>query len=346
MTIETLIPLLRTTPATDILKMAGANRDTFLKFLMTRDAQDILDDLQQKHGREWQAQFVEAISGPDSITEDEIVFLEKYDLGLAFRTVLLPSLPAHLLVFYRRLWRLPRISFQNRKALLREPDVEAARFPDSCIPSESSFVPDAWQTPRSQQLNDVNEQNISQFVEELIWLDITPITILEAIETVTKCIQLKLNKQKLKPEPSNTPRSVSLVFKKDLHNLTDDTSLELVQQLVIECQLNRQIAALLLDWLINIARWKPHLFRLLEAHPTEHGVKLYYTGKDNPDLFDRWRRNATKYETHDPHRPEFKASSNIKDLLHNVKQADRSFNQEDSLGLTYALGRERLFSAI
>lgn len=344
MTADDFIPVLKAPePPKVILNYIEEYPASFRAFLCKEEAGDILDIYQTQYGRDGVVEILQAGSkSPTGFDSKRIKKeLNKYEIGLAFRTVLLPSLPAHLLVFHRRFWDTPKISKEHYLELIDSPDVAAALAPDSCLPVDHIALhpsPSHGASPLRTK-----DQILTAFVNELTWIGITPSVFAKALEFISNNIRTYVDSDMLR-----SGKGVTLAIRKSSDKMVDFHSLLLLGMLSAHCNISTLKASRLLDWAINIARWKPYLFPKLKAEPGIKGISLFMTTQQEPgsssDLQIRWRVDAEKKQTYAKSNYRHADTKDIKEILDTIKSSDKSLNHEDFLGLTFEVGRNRLFS--
>ena len=209
----------------------------------------------------WLAEVLSAIAGDAELSPEDARVLDavfavnvrsESAVGYAFKEGLLPGLPEDLADLGHRLQRIPEIDMNDRKHLLETPAVQAG------MPPAASLVP----------------------------FGVTPLTVFYATEAVSGLSQRIVRREKLSDDtalifdPSQSPSATALGYV-----VSNDLILIEIEHMA-EC--TRPVARILYPWLVEVAQFKPFVFRQFAASPCERAVSLSPTSADDMDLYVRW----------------------------------------------------------
>lgn len=214
---------------------------------------------------EWLAEVYAAIGGEEELSPRDKETLnsmvsatqaEESFIGYAFKEALIRDLPEEVPSLEERLAGVPMVDKEELKELIDTPSVQAA-------------LPQA---------------------EKLILYGVTPLTVFYATEAVGSLIS-RLARHKI------TPGGALILEEHDRGKpdlwLTTSRGSVLTHPIVRDeiakmAECSAATAAVLLPWLVTVARFRPFVFRGLEAKPLDGAVALEAVSEVTEDLVLRW----------------------------------------------------------
>lgn len=259
---ELLARLLRSQGDEYLLQQARERAGEILAAIEDSESFSLSEDEIREIDPLWLAEVYGVISeaaGQSSIAPEEIsqdLFYaqasEEASIGDAFKETLLPGLPDHLREIGRWLSSAPRVSEEEIRELSEEPSVRAG-LPDSA---------------------------------QLIPFGCTPLTVFYSTEAVSMLLYRLMRLGILAPD-CGVILEMNRVGTEGRQN--DVLNLELIVDeigKVAEC--NENVSHGLFAWSAQVAQYKPFLFGGFQAEPVSEGVRLWRTGEQVENIFQRW----------------------------------------------------------
>lgn len=324
----------------EILAKARIVPEWFVEFFDHPDAHEALLTLLQTFDEERFSELLEVIHGPIVLPEEEkqhIKLLDtpaiakKHEAEYALREALLSSLPPRLLTFRDRFQALAPVDDNVFESLLAELDAATVlNIGLSSAKHTSSNPPPP--PPGISQSEHADEQSRLTFYHKLVKYGITPISIYQTTECISKAIRNAMSEASLKDATK-----VSIIYQQGRYYIDLAPQLDLTKAIHSTCNHSRKHASCLINWLIDVAHWKPFLFRSLKTEPVDLGGKKGITvsliDDLEEDLYDQWRSTRRlKPEDIARHKKE-------------IKQLAHAGSNEDSLiTKSHEVGQQVLFS--
>ena len=243
----------------ELLSQLAQRAEEIMNSLDSPEAMDISEQEMRSLQPNWVARVYEALGTAgqeeealeealDISTEPGYAHVEaEYEVGKAYRLSLIPGLPPHLADLPRWLSNLPEVDSDERIGLLDTPSAKGAG-PDS---------------------------------RHLARYGVTPLTVLDATNAVSRLLQRYLRTERLKEPIILSHHGVNDGEVLNAEHLADEVSQ------VAVCR--EPTARVLLDWSIEIAHIKFLLFDTFVAETAGgESLRLIYKGEKQPDLHKRW----------------------------------------------------------
>jgi hypothetical protein len=218
------------------------------------EAMDISEKEMRSLHPQWVARVYEALGTAgeeeeplDISTEDYAHARAEFEVGEAYKLSLIPGLPPHLADLPRWLSNLPEVDDGERRDLLDTPSARGA----------------------------------DPFSRDLARHGVTPLTVLDATNAVSRLLQRYLRTGRLKEPIILSHQGVNDGEVLNAEHLADEVSL------VAVCR--EPTARVLLDWSIEVAHIKFLLFDTFVAETAGgESLELTFKGEKQPDLHKRW----------------------------------------------------------
>lgn len=326
-----LVKVLSTPDDENALKQVAAHRKDVLHYLESAEADETLDLLDREPKPAWVARVFETLAGPVTVPDEEKAIIDalfsatkgrEQELGMIFRTVLLPSLPVDLLRFDYWFHGVSVIDDKLHSYLINRPVVKAALSDENL------------ENPK-----DPIHSRVMDFVFDQVKHGLTPLTLFYAIESVSGLIEEAIFNRELSEDAEFRLIYEASSLSAQPHPLSAEALLEEIEE---RCNCARVVAQGLLIWLIEVARYKPLLFRWFASSPLKNGVSLSFTGQSNRNLYERWEARSHILQYYERLPFDVHHQKKVIPLIEEIKASNAHFNDNDSIRYSYRLGREML----